>query len=166
LQTGGTQQAAEGILKLSEVMRYLTDGSQKQMISLEEEVSFLQSFIDWQRLRLGDEWNIHFSFKEEGGPYVLPPLLLLTIVENAFKHGVQTTLPAAITIQLTASPNVLILATQNNLPELPDNRTGHSVQNLLKRLEWLYGKNYSLVTNAQDGKYLATLTIPWKANQF
>lgn len=150
------------IERLSDIMRYFVDESPKQQVSLLTEIQFLENYIELEKIRL--LYEIDFTFIKIDNPKLtVPPMLLMTFVENIFKHGIdKSSNNNQITIALTEKDNRLNFFTTNSVPpsSIKTGSTGFGLDNLHKRLVLLYQKDFELQTS-NDGKlYRASLNIP------
>ena len=149
------------ILKLSDIMRYVIYKGKENLVKLEEEIEYLQNYIEIQEIRQHKKLDIRFEKKVEKQDILIPPLLFIILLENAFKHGVDTlTDQAYVHIYLEVIKNRIIFKVANNydasgLSEL----RGIGLENLKKRLEILYGSNYSLETQVENNVYSAGLQL-------
>jgi LytS/YehU family sensor histidine kinase len=82
-----SDKAADAILKLSSLMEYVIYESDKKKVSLASEVKHLQDYVELERLRFGNELKLNMELPENTAGYDLPPMLLIPLVENCFKHG-------------------------------------------------------------------------------
>ncbi|HCM77427.1 MAG TPA: histidine kinase [Cytophagales bacterium] len=127
--------AAKFIKQLSEVYRYVLDSRNKEVVSIAEELQFLDSYLFLQQIRFGDKLRIKNELKEHGGS--LPPLALQMLVENAIKHNIVSH-EQPLTIHLYESDRKLVvrnnLQTKNTLGEAS---SGVGLENIRKRYEFL-----------------------------
>lgn len=145
-------QTTEAILKLSEIMRYpLNEGSQ-EWVSLEKEIQFLEDYIDLQKIRLGENYPIKFEVKGHLEQSKIPPLLLIPLVENAFKYGVSQKEPTPILITINSQEKQIHFQCVNKIVK-PENIQSHNlgINNLKSRLNLIFGTNYTL-SNIQKGQ--------------
>lgn len=153
------------ILQLSELMRYLIEMSQREYVLVSDEIRFLSSYIEMEKLRLDEGASCHFNISSNNyDAYRISPLLLLPFVENAFKHGIESN-PSAVDIQfyLAIQKNTLIFEVNNTLSAYkPESTTGTGLNNVRKRLELLYGKDFSLELNDSDNRFIVKLMITLK----
>jgi sensor histidine kinase YesM len=150
------------IERLADIMRYFVDESPKQQVSLATEIQFLDNYIALEQIRIRYDININFT-KDVETTLSIPPMLLMTFVENIFKHGIDKSSSAnKIELSLVHRNNRLVFTTVNSLPDKPLNNTstGFGLDNLRKRLLILYQHDFELRTY-QDGQlYTAILNIP------
>ncbi len=156
-------ETAAGLTKLSTLMRFMLDKSDKNTVNLTEEIEYLRSYIDLQKLRFLDEDDLIISFKTEGdiNDFRIPPFLLINFVENAFKHGVNYKLSSDININLCVDKNAMTFTVENSNHALKKTKehTGIGLENVKKRLELQYGDNYELNTKSNSQKYIVELKI-------
>jgi len=107
--------AADTVMKLSDLMRYLLESSQKRKVLVKHELDFLQNYIDLEKIRLGKKAKVNCEFKGDQSGKIISPLLLIPFVENCFKHGISVN-PAdnVIDISIQVEENILTLRTSNN----------------------------------------------------
>ncbi|UYZ62830.1 sensor histidine kinase [Hymenobacter weizhouensis] len=165
-----SDKAPEAVLRLSEIMRYLLYESSTDMVPLSRELAHLHSFLDLQRLRLPATAQEAIRLDVEGTDpdcaYPVAPLLLLPLVENAFKHGDLSARPVAVHIRLLlAADGLLRFSVLNHVPpadptrQLPAQPGGVGLVNLRRRLELLYPNRYSLEVHATPAQHLVTLVL-------
>ena len=156
-------ETAAGLSKLSTLMRFMLDKSDKHTVKLIEEIEYLKSYIELQKLRFLDEDDLTVTFKTEGdfNNFSLPPFLLINFVENAFKHGVDYKLPSVIDIHLNVNEKAMIFTIENTNHALKKTKKTNQIglQNVKKRLELLYGRNYKLTAKLKSAKYIVELKI-------
>ena len=150
------------IERLSDIMRYFVDESPKQQVSLLAEIQFLENYIELEKIRL--LYEIDFIFTKIDDPKLtVPPMLLMTFVENIFKHGIdKSSSNNLIRIAITEKDNRLTFMTTNSVSSstIKTGSTGFGLDNLHKRLVLLYHKDFELQTS-NDGKlFRASLNIP------
>jgi two-component system, LytTR family, sensor kinase len=156
-------QAPETVLKLSEIMRYMTTVSGMQKVSLEKEVEYIRNYVALEKLRLNDDAHIDLQLQGDFEKYTIAPLLLLPFVENAFKHGVETQ-SANVWLELAISMqgNELYYYSVNSKPDTyieTKERTGTGLNNVKKRLEFLYPQRHQLSVEDKKDRYTIKLLI-------
>jgi LytS/YehU family sensor histidine kinase len=151
------------VVKLSELMRYMIYETNDSIVPISKELTYLESYIDLQKIRFGDD--ILINFKHEIGPKSssIEPMLLIPFVENAFKHGVGFIENPTIDIELKDSSKELTFHVANkkgiSVNETKDESSGIGLANVKRRLELLYPNNHSLVVKESDSDFVITLTI-------
>jgi hypothetical protein len=150
------------IERLSDIMRYFVDESPKQEVSLATEIQFLENYIALENIRIRYEIAIAFNKNCETAKS-LPPMLLITFVENIFKHGIdKSSSHNKIDISLVQQNGRLIFTTTNTVPGTPlySPSTGFGIENLRKRLVLLYNNDFELQVQNKGDIYVANLNIP------
>lgn len=165
LQQVNTESAGESIISLSNIMRYIIDVSEEQKVSLLQEVGYVDDFITLQRNRFGKTADIRYYRDIEQSQLMIPPLLLVPFVENAFKYGIHPDHSSIIEVALTQKQDTLLLQVSNrdfrgmnkNVPGM-----GLGVENTRKRLKHFFGDSYKLDITHADGNYVVHLLIAFK----
>jgi sensor histidine kinase YesM len=153
---------SEGILTLSDIMRYaLSEGNAENgKALLKHEVEHVRNVIKINQLRFSN--NLHVKFEVNGilnGATIIP-FVLITLVENAFKHGDLKSSEYPIEINLTVTSDSLKFYCRNKKKSGPKElSTGIGLDNIRKRLDMAYGKNYNFIVRDEDGFYTTELTI-------
>ncbi|PST83674.1 hypothetical protein C7T94_14170 [Pedobacter yulinensis] len=140
----GSSSTAIVVAKLSEMMRYILYDASQKLVPLSKEINFLTNFVELEKIRHFDNITIDFEVQGVPGDKMIEPLLLLPIIENAFKHGIREELTTGFVqiVILIADPE-LTLQVENSKPQTeypPAHSGGLGLTNLVKRLELLYGK--------------------------
>lgn len=145
--------ASQSLIRLSEIMRYVTYDSDKALVTIQEEINYLKSFIELQKLRFGRDL-IHFDVSIDQPGRTIAPMLFIPLVENAIKHGDKTNGIPAINIMLIVNESVLFSVTNFIQRETvsKDKVGGIGLKNLRRRLELIYPDNYSLTCDHTGGK--------------
>ncbi|HEY8733897.1 MAG TPA: sensor histidine kinase, partial [Puia sp.] len=154
---------AESIMKLSNIMRYVTDELDSDFVSLESEVNCIIDYIDLQRLRVNKNTVINFNVSGVLEQFRIAPLILMTFIENAFKFGISNREVSAITIQIIAENKIIDFFCENALFPSRDTsfRPGIGINNTKQRLDHLYHNRYLLSTTVKNGKYVVQLTLKY-----
>lgn len=141
-----SDKAQDAISNLSDLLRYAIYESAKKEVPLEKEVEFMDNYIRLMSLRCSDSTRISYDFDFENGSLPIVPLLLISLIENAFKHGVSTSMPSFIVFRLKEKDGVLTFVSENsNHPKTDEDRSGQGIglANTRRRLELAYGDRYS-----------------------
>lgn len=118
------------------------------------------------RLRYPESVRIETEFPDETGSAVVPPLLMASFAENAFKHGISYDSASFVKLRVTEEEGHLIfLCSNSSHPGKAEAQHGLGLDNIRKRLELLYGTDYTLRTETQDGTYDVVLAIPTNPTQ-
>ena len=149
------------ILSLSDMMRYSIYEGEKDSVSLEEEVVYMQQYIELHRMRYHKEIDIQFVIDTPENPVHVMPLLFIILLENAFKHGVENLRENAfVHLKMVANDKQVVFEIANNFdPKEIPTTPGIGVQNLKRRLELVYPKKHSLILDSDNGIYKAKLTL-------
>ena len=136
-------QTEDAILKLSELMRYVLYESGTERVDLAKDIQYITNYIDLQRLRLSSKVSVNYEVK---GNLVgtIAPLLLISFIENAFKHGISYTHSSAIHISITVFEETLTLLVENPIVENNSFVGGVGLKNVIRRLDLLYPQKHSL----------------------
>jgi len=165
-----SEQVPKMILKLSQLMRYMLYDSNEQYVMLEKEMEYLRDFIELQKLRLDESALITLHIEGNTENKKIPPLLLITFVENSFKHSMKTTdKHIEIIIRLEIKGSKLHFHTANTYSESEDDYTngkrgGIGLKNVTKRLDLIYGDNYQLKFYPNTEYYHVTLELELEAD--
>jgi len=155
------ENTAACIMKLSNIMRYVTDDVNQDFVPLQNEVDCITDYIDLQRLRLNKKVFIDFLVKGDLDGKKIPPLVLMTFVENVFKYGISSHEDSVLTIQLFAEEKSMTFFCQNKifLTSRMVERTGIGIANTRQRLEHLYPNKHLLNITADKGLFTVQLTM-------
>ncbi len=147
--------------RLSEIMRYFVDESPRQYVKLSTEVRFLENYMALEQIRVRHGVTIRFD-KTADPETMVPPMLLMTFVENLFKHGINKAgTENVLDIRLSTRDNRLHFETRNRLYQTsPGKDGGFGIKNLRERLVILYGNDFLLDTQENEGCFAAKLSFP------
>jgi histidine kinase len=148
--------------RLSEIMRYFVDESPKEKVALASEIQFLENYIALEKIRIRHGVRVIF-IKEIECEHKIPPMLLMTFVENIFKHGIDRSgNENKIVLSLVERDGYLLFQTENPYFHRPANplKEGFGIKNLQKRLTLLYGNDFDLTVGKSDQFFSAFLKIP------
>ena len=157
----GAMLTTEAILKFSELMRYPIHEGHQSSVMLEDELNFINHFIELQKLKLGSDYPICFEKEENLGKVEVIPLCLIPIVENAFKYGVSHRFKSEIIFKVYKSDGYICFETENQIIA-SDHIESHQIgiENLKQRLNLFYNGKSKLITNASSRKFNIKLMIP------
>lgn len=162
------ERAKTTIVELSKMMRYILYEGDKKLIPVQREVLFLKNYIELMRLRYSSRVSINLDIPEMMPDVMLPPLLLIIFVENAFKHGVSYAAPSFIDIKVEVTQEMLQFKCRNSRQEQkPDEKKkkgGVGLANARRRLDLLFHDKYSLEIKENDKEYDVQLEIPLSKN--
>jgi len=154
---------AELVEKLSSIMRYFLEEGPKKCVLLSTEFDFIKSYIDLEKIRMRYPLRISMDLDDEIlGAVRIPPMLLIPLVENVFKHGIDKTLKGNfISIEMKKDNKFTFKVANKSYKDEKSKRSkGTGLKNLTERLDMLYGVDYSLKTMDVSGVFTSELTIP------
>lgn len=155
-----SEETPDVILKMSDILRYSLYETQGKEIAVSHEIHILKMFMDIEKLRMPENARISFyhSVKEAGK---IAPMLLLPLIENAFKHGIDSNIEASyIEASLIYDHHGLVFTCKNNFKALPDRKVGGiGIENIRKRLEILYPSHHQLEIKKEKNVFNVTLEI-------
>jgi two-component system, LytTR family, sensor kinase len=161
--------AAVGMIAgLSDLLRHALKDSDKQEVPLEEELQFLQKYLDIQKIRFAERLQLSVDIDKEFFPARVPTLILQPIVENAVKHGIAARADGgAIRITANRSNGLLTFRVYNDGPSLPPgwekNQSGVGISNVRTRLQSLYGNAFELtIRNRAPGGVEVSVSVPFR----
>ncbi|WP_394746978.1 sensor histidine kinase [Spongiimicrobium salis] len=151
------------ILKLSEIMRYTIYEGARETVSLQEEISYLEQYIEIHKIRYKKSVRIHFDKDIDISETQIPPLLFIMLLENAFKHGVDSlTQDAYIHLQLKAKNKNVSFTIENNYDASKKEQEGIGLENLKYRLQLLYPRRHQLEFHSDASVFKVQLIIQTK----
>jgi hypothetical protein len=155
-------EAKKSVIKLSNLMRHLLYESDNEMSPVKSEVDFIKSYVDLMRLRYSNEVKINLKVPDLIPDKSIPPLLFLSLLDNAFKHGISYVSESFVEIELVIKPDRLCFKITNSKIKEVSNRSvpGIGIVNTRKRLDLLYKENYTLDITDRGNIFITNLTIP------
>ena len=139
-------QTQEAIMQLSDLLRYAMYETNKPKVRLDGEVEFMQNYINLMKLRCNEMTKVNYQISIINYQLELAPLLFISLVENAFKHGMNSNTPATIDIRLEQQGDMLVFNCDNtNNPKPTKDRSGSGIglENTRRRLDLLYSGRYT-----------------------
>jgi len=152
---------ADALLKLSDLLRYVLH-EKSDWVSLDKEYQYLLKFIELHRLRFPkDQINLELGQEDQFTSYQIPPMLLLTFIENAFKHGESGTETEPVILKLSIEGNKLLYSVRNKIARgiSKDLNNGIGIPNLMKRLQILYPNQHKILMVESKDYFIAELEI-------
>lgn len=164
-----SNKAQESVLRLSNLLRYVLYENDHNFVPLDKELAFTQNYIDLMRLRLSSNVKLNVAIKNEGCDKEIASLLFITLIENAFKHGINNGADSFIDIRIYVDNNQGVLCTvENSLGETNDqfdsNGSGIGLTNLEQRLSLIYPNNHELRIERRSSSFFVLLTISFENN--
>lgn len=163
-----SEQTADGIQKLGDMMRFMLHENNYERITLQREIGYLHNYIDIQRMRLDEskDIEIHINIEEPEREIYIAPMLLNPFIENAFKHGISFQKKSWIYITLTMNATTLYFKVHNSLhmqngldPE--GKNSGIGLENVTKRLQLIYPDRHTLQIQQSDQDFFISLTLTY-----
>src|SRR5690606_1402124 len=158
----GSQQAPKVVLRLSDFMKYVIYDAKKSEVPLLKEIEYIDNYIALEKLRHGFGFQAKIGIRGDIDGVVVPPLLFLPLVENAFKHGLMVKDHQMITVDFENRNKQLTFTIKNYFDPEHKLKTpgGIGSVNLKRRLEMLYNEHFSFTNQAHHNQYVVTLIIP------
>ncbi len=169
-----SEKAKDTILELSKMMRFVLYEGDKEGVPLSKEFEFIRTYVQLMRLRYTDKVKISLDLPTEAPDKTVPPLMLISFVENAFKHGISyqhesfidihiaiSDWPFAMSKEPRAKSQMLTFSCRNSKADKPnEEKGGVGLANVKKRLNLLYDNNYTLNIQDETDVYSVELTLP------
>ncbi len=156
-----SEHTAESIMKLSNIMRYVTDDVTNDFVKLNDEIDCISDYIELQKMRLGADAEITFNVKGDPTGREIAPLIFMTFIENAFKYGVTKKEKTVITIDLNINPEKINFFCKNKIHPYKSNleRTGIGINNTKQRLAHQYPNCHKLNISSEDDFFTVELCV-------
>jgi LytS/YehU family sensor histidine kinase len=154
--------APQIVLRLSDILRYVLYESSNGKVDIQKEIQHLHDFIQLESLRLGDRISVNLDLAEPDHDYQIEPMLYLTLVENAFKHGAQSEVSQGwVKIKGEAIKDGYALFVENSVAPKPESQKagGIGLTNLRKRLDLIYLGQYQLNITQDTDRYSVSLVL-------
>jgi Histidine kinase/GHKL domain len=159
-----TAKAQDAVERLSTLMRYLLYDSAQNTIELKKEIEFIHSFISLMQLRHSEEVEVALVIPENIPDIKIPPMLFISLLENAFKHGVSYPMKSYIYFEIQIRENTLGCIIRNSKHKKAKNQddeySGIGLENIKKSLNLLYQKHFKLDISDKENEFEVNLTIP------
>ena len=159
-----TARAQEAIMQLSRLLRHMLYDNQEVSVSIRDEIQFLENYVSLMKIRLADTVDVKFDVNYESPDIKIAPLMFISLIENAFKHGISPTEPSYIHITLNVTHQQAVFRLVNsNYPKTSEDHSGHGIglQQVQQRLDLAYPEHYQWEKSiSEDEKeYKSTITI-------
>jgi two-component system, LytTR family, sensor kinase len=157
------EDSKNAVIKLSKMMRYVLNEYGQDNKLLSDEIEFMNNYIDLMKLRIGAKTRLNVYFPTEYKDLMIPHLLFISLIENAFKYGISVQEESYVNISLECGENNILFKCENGLPE-SNNGTiyaspGIGLENLKKRLSLLYPNRHELKIDRTKNKFEVNLII-------
>lgn len=153
---------AEGIIRLSDMMRYVTSGTRQDYVPLQTKIDYISNYISLQKLRASPATKITLETEGNTEHEKIAPMTLMPFIENAFKHGISTEKYSEIAVKIGIKDHVLELHVSNTIARKTSvelNETHLGIENTRKRLDLLYPGKHTLSIRNSGDRYDVLLTI-------
>ncbi len=155
------EKAKGTILELSKMMRFVLYEGDKKGVSLTREFDFIRNYITLMRLRYTDKVQIRIDLPSQVPDRLIPPLMLITFIENAFKHGISYQHDSFIEVKAEVLGSKLHFVCRNSKADKPnEEKGGVGLANVKQRLKLLYDNDYTLKIEDEISVYSVQLIIP------
>lgn len=156
-----SDELSKAIGKLSQIMRYsLNSTAVDGQVSLQKEIEHINNFIELQQLRFSNNLFVEFYYNIIGKDKSILPLILITFVENAFKHGVLNEKEHPLIIDLMANDKELSFQIINKINrDIKEKSSGIGLNNIINRLQLAYPGKHNLLITEENNYYTAQLTL-------
>lgn len=160
-----SEKASDVVARLSEMLDYMLYQCKEDKVRICKEVELLENYMDLEQLRYGDRLALNFDYKIDDSDIFIAPLILVSIVENAFKHGVSGILEkAVIKVELTAETGNIHFRVFNTKPavaqsDIMNYKKGIGLENVKRQLELIYPDQYICKIEEQEESFEVNLWI-------
>jgi sensor histidine kinase YesM len=156
-----SDKATDVIIRLSNIMRYMIYDASKERVPVQKEIAYMNDYIHLESIRLNQSFRLTFDIEGKAEPAEIAPLLMLTFLENAFKHGVSDQETNCwIKVYLKISTNQIHYQVSNRvLPNTRNEKSGFGLENVVKRLQLAYPDKHELNIMNENDVYRIDLTL-------
>ncbi|MGI4020632.1 MAG: sensor histidine kinase [Janthinobacterium lividum] len=155
-----SEHTSESIMKLSNLMRYVTDDVMQDFVLLQNELNSIKDYIDLQKLRLGNKTIVDYQVSGAINNQVVPPLILMSFIENTFKYGISKKEISTIRIEINAAKDKIEFCCENKIfNQQITERSGIGIANTKQRLQHLYGEKHNLTIKEANGFFKVKLIL-------
>lgn len=155
-----SEKLSTAVLHLSDLMRYTLKESPDGKVKLEQEVTYIENYIELFKMRFAPEFYVNFKAEGVDADQTVASLILIPFVENAFKHGVVNDAGRPVRIRLSVLGNRLTFTVSNTINRSQkDHSSGVGLTNIKRRLELLYPGQHELLISENGQTYKTTLNI-------
>ena len=161
-----TEDAKDAVIRLSTMMRYLLYDTSQGYTNLKKEIGFIESYISLMKLRFLKNVSVTLEVPEEIPDLQIPPMLFISLLENAFKHGVSYKKESFVLFKIEITDHYLNCTIKNSkhykVPDYGDQYSGIGLANIRKSLDLLFGNNYQYQIMETETEYHVYLSVPIK----
>jgi two-component system LytT family sensor kinase len=155
-----SEHTSESIMKLSNLMRYVADDVMQNFVPLRDEINSINDYVDLQKLRLGSKTLVDYQVTGTVANQTVPPLILMSFIENMFKYGISKKEISTIKIKIKAEKDRIEFCCENQIfnRQITD-RSGIGIANTKQRLQHLYGEKHNLTIREENGLFKVDLVL-------
>lgn len=153
---------ATAVVKLSGMMRYVLNETHKDFVSLDKEITYISSYIELQQMRFENSISLLYRVTGDTTEKKIAPLILITFIENAFKHGINAEEDSCIRISIDILPNELNMLVRNNKVHIEtpiEEHSGLGIENTKNRLKLLYPSRHTLMIQENEKNFTVSLNL-------
>ena len=155
-----SEKTEEAFVKFTDMLKYMYDNPVAEKISLGKEVEYIGNYVEFQELRHNGHTKVEWGCSIDNPSCLIPPMLLITFVENAFKYGSSSSRDCTISIKASEHDGRLVFETENRIMKRPlESQRGIGLENCRNRLELLYPERYELSISENGDIYKVRLVI-------
>lgn len=162
------EETPDAIMRLSNIMRYVTESSDVEFIDLGDELHFVADYIYLNELKAGSKLDLTYKLEGDPAGKEIAPLLLICFIENAFKYGISKREPSPILVHISIDDNWLKMIVSNkkflSKDKMTEN-TGIGIENTKKRLDTLYPGRYKMDITETADQFIVNLNVPLVINE-
>ena len=157
------EKAQEAVHDLSRLLRYVLYDSSQPMVPLEKELDFIRNYVELMRIRLPEHVKLTTDISSATSETQVAPLLFISLIENAFKHGVSHNKPSFIDLKIHQEGTRIVCSIRNS--DFPKDNgqdksgSGIGLQNLSRRLELLYPSHHIFTYGQKGDEYVCLLEL-------
>lgn len=158
------EKAKETLHSLGKLMRYLLYDTETEKVLLQKEINFMIMYIELMKLRFSDKTQVHYSFPDDKNNISVAPLLFISLIENAFKHGISATQNSTISFTMNITDTSIQFISENRnfaKDEKDKSGSGIGIQNLEKRLQLLYPERHSFTKEVEGDMFRVVLIFDY-----
>lgn len=164
-----TTKAQESVHRLSSLLRYILYENEQKFVPIEKELEFTQNYIDLMKLRIASNVKLDVLIKNNSKDKKIITLLFITLIENAFKHGINNGKDSFIDIKIFIDDDGVLCTVENSLSDksdsIEDRKSGIGLANIRKRLELLYPRKHDLQIEKRDHSFFVLLCVNFNSDR-
>lgn len=155
-----SEKTESAFIQFSSILKYMYSQTTLDTIPICNEIEYIRQYVDLQSLRLNRHTHIDLHTETDDEQAQIPPMILITFVENAFKYGTSSEIDCTIFIKIAVKNGMLLFETENTIMKEKKEKTpAIGIENCRKRLELLYPNRFSLETTQEGNQFKTHLTI-------